>query len=318
MDNIIKMTLHEAIQKILRDAKKPLSTSEIASSINLQRLYNRGDGSPIPASQISARIKNYPDLFRRLPNNEIELNNKAKVILDDLVFRLEDCVRGKVDRSGYLIHSILFYVRFSYTDVGYDFFKKYNFDEWVNNHKHLLQKTVDPPNFSIDNTFRVNKNTIDESSLNIKLYLKEAFKNLDTHFDTLFWKDFILEQINKASESTILNLYKIICDYDLRDESLTDEVFGAFFNEYLNSGSRSMRDQGISSTPEALNISLSKLVTLKANDVLLDPFAGFCGTIVKASLANSEVKHSLIAFDILDEAIVLGQMNLILNALLVV
>ena len=57
------MTLHEAIADVLCHNERPLTVTEIASCINNQRLYSRKDGRPVPASQISARIRHYPQLF---------------------------------------------------------------------------------------------------------------------------------------------------------------------------------------------------------------------------------------------------------------
>lgn len=57
------MKLHEAIQEVIRKSGKALTFTEIAKQINAQELYTRQDGQPVPASQISARVKNYPQLF---------------------------------------------------------------------------------------------------------------------------------------------------------------------------------------------------------------------------------------------------------------
>ncbi len=62
------MKLHEAIQEVIRQIGCPLTYSEIANLINQKGLYSRKDGNPVPASQISARVKNYPTLFT--VNNE--------------------------------------------------------------------------------------------------------------------------------------------------------------------------------------------------------------------------------------------------------
>lgn len=58
------MKLHEAISEVIRRAGHPLTYTEIANAINAGKLYSRKDGAPVPASQISARVKNYPHLFR--------------------------------------------------------------------------------------------------------------------------------------------------------------------------------------------------------------------------------------------------------------
>lgn len=314
MGRFIELTLHEAIQKVLREANKPMSTSEIAEQINLQGLYQRGDSNPIPTSQISARVKNYANLFKRLPDNKIALSNEANFILDEVAFRMEDCLRGSVNRSSYLIHSLLFYARLSNTSVHLNFFGKYSIEEWKK--KHGSAKTQNDS--GVDNIETLKNDTttnIVESPEDIKLWLRNAFKNIDTHFQISVWENFIIHQIESVSDILLLTLFKILCQYDFRESSINNETFGNFFNEYLNSGNRSMRDRGVLSTPESLNIGLSKLITIKTNDVLVDPFAGFCGTIIKASIANQNVKHSIVAFDIFDEAIAIGQMNLISNGI---
>lgn len=63
------MKLHEAIQEVIRLSGHPLTFTEIAKQINAHELYIRKDGQPVPASQISARVKNYPQLFT--VNNEV-------------------------------------------------------------------------------------------------------------------------------------------------------------------------------------------------------------------------------------------------------
>lgn len=60
------MKLHEAIQEVIRQSGQALTFSEIARQINAQKLYVRKDGCPVPASQISARVKNYQQLFNVL------------------------------------------------------------------------------------------------------------------------------------------------------------------------------------------------------------------------------------------------------------
>ena len=65
-DNLKPMSelkLHEAIEMVIKEAGKPLTFTEIAKQINARKLYSRKDGAPVPASQISARIKNYPSWF---------------------------------------------------------------------------------------------------------------------------------------------------------------------------------------------------------------------------------------------------------------
>ena len=57
------MYLHEAIEQVLKENGHPMTSREIADVINAKKLYTRSDGQDLPTSQISARIKNYSNLF---------------------------------------------------------------------------------------------------------------------------------------------------------------------------------------------------------------------------------------------------------------
>ncbi|MDO8382806.1 MAG: HTH domain-containing protein [Microbacterium sp.] len=59
------MTLHLAITEVLTSSGRPMSTREIADEVSRRGLYSRGDGAALPASQVSARVRNYPALFTR-------------------------------------------------------------------------------------------------------------------------------------------------------------------------------------------------------------------------------------------------------------
>lgn len=70
------MTLHLAIEEVLSAIGRPLTSREIADEVNRRRLYRRGDGTPLPPSQVSARVKNYPALFTTT-SNRIWLTDRA-------------------------------------------------------------------------------------------------------------------------------------------------------------------------------------------------------------------------------------------------
>jgi len=59
------MTLHEAIEKLLRQSKRPMTTGEIADILNKNKWYQKQNGSVITAFQIHGRTKNYTQLFDR-------------------------------------------------------------------------------------------------------------------------------------------------------------------------------------------------------------------------------------------------------------
>ena len=59
------MTLHEAIEKLLRQVGRPMTTQQIADELNKNGWYQKKDGSEITAYQIHGRTKNYYHLFKR-------------------------------------------------------------------------------------------------------------------------------------------------------------------------------------------------------------------------------------------------------------
>ena len=57
------MTLHEAIEDLLLEYGRSMTTREIADQINERQSYRKKDGSPIAASQVHLRTRNYHKLF---------------------------------------------------------------------------------------------------------------------------------------------------------------------------------------------------------------------------------------------------------------
>lgn len=61
----ITMTLHEEIVQILKEAGKPLPTTQIADLANERKNYTKSDDSLISPFQIHGRTRNYSNLFLR-------------------------------------------------------------------------------------------------------------------------------------------------------------------------------------------------------------------------------------------------------------
>ena len=85
------MYLHEAIIQVLKRNGSPMTASEIADAINVQKLYSRKDGGLIPSSQISARINNYPQYFQKI-NNKIYIKQSKYITMKDELEDLFDCL----------------------------------------------------------------------------------------------------------------------------------------------------------------------------------------------------------------------------------
>ena len=59
------MTLHAAIEKLLQQTGRQMTTQEIADCLNKNKWYQKKDGSQITEFQIHGRTRNYPLLFNR-------------------------------------------------------------------------------------------------------------------------------------------------------------------------------------------------------------------------------------------------------------
>lgn len=57
------MTLHAAIENLIRQKRRPLTTREIAYELNINKWYWKKDGSKIDAYQIHGRTKRYSSIF---------------------------------------------------------------------------------------------------------------------------------------------------------------------------------------------------------------------------------------------------------------
>lgn len=72
------MTLHEAIEMILQEKGKSMTSRALADIINERNLYKRKDGLPVSASQVITRVGNYDKIF-------VKENGKVKLLKNDYV-----------------------------------------------------------------------------------------------------------------------------------------------------------------------------------------------------------------------------------------
>src|SRR5690554_2748839 len=73
------MTLHNAIEKVLKNKKNPMTTSEIALELNKNKWYEKKDGSEITAFQIHGRTRKYLNLFDRQGSSVSLLNESSPI-----------------------------------------------------------------------------------------------------------------------------------------------------------------------------------------------------------------------------------------------
>lgn len=59
------MTLHEAIEKLLKEEGRSMSTAEITDLLNEKGWFKKKDGSAICEFQVHGRTHSFPSLFKR-------------------------------------------------------------------------------------------------------------------------------------------------------------------------------------------------------------------------------------------------------------
>lgn len=65
-DRSQRMTLHEAMRKVLQSAPdRRMLAADLATAIDRRGLYKMRDGRPVEAQQIHARVGNYGHMFER-------------------------------------------------------------------------------------------------------------------------------------------------------------------------------------------------------------------------------------------------------------
>ena len=71
--------LHDEIERIIElNGREPMTSAEIADTINAEGRYRKEDGSAVTSSQIAARVSKYPQLFGRTEDGRVELRRASR------------------------------------------------------------------------------------------------------------------------------------------------------------------------------------------------------------------------------------------------
>src|SRR5690349_14915745 len=100
------MTLHEAIEYVLREERRPMTANEIADEVNRENLYVRNDKREVTASQISARVAKYADIFK-IDNQGISLHDISLRPYKDLAVRLNNLLARFSGTPNIIVNDVL-------------------------------------------------------------------------------------------------------------------------------------------------------------------------------------------------------------------
>jgi len=56
---------------------EPMTSPDLADTINAEGRYRKKDGSAVTSSQISARVSKYPQLFERAEDGRVRLRRRG-------------------------------------------------------------------------------------------------------------------------------------------------------------------------------------------------------------------------------------------------
>ncbi len=87
------MTLHDAIEKLLRQTGRSMTTTEIAAALNKNQWYQKKDGSAITGFQIHGRTRNYSQVFNR-DGSTVSLPGQAAKQTPSVVIQKQVAVPG--------------------------------------------------------------------------------------------------------------------------------------------------------------------------------------------------------------------------------
>jgi hypothetical protein len=71
--------LHDELVRIIEiNGREPMTSADLADTINAEGRYRKKDGSAVTSSQISARVSKYPQLFERDDDERIRLRRPSR------------------------------------------------------------------------------------------------------------------------------------------------------------------------------------------------------------------------------------------------
>jgi len=276
------MTLHEAIQIVLFDAKKPLISKEIAKIINDQKLYFRNDGRDIPESQISIRINQYPELFQTNPNNTISaLSIDVTGLLQIKNNSLLNYLRN-INLSNSLILPLLY------------FFKR----------------IIDNPK-----QFRILYQAFDKQpECDFFGFLKflETLNNSTTPFNSLLNTIIQEVELNENNKVAFHGLFNALSKIELHLSKVSKDEFGVFYSSVLTFNLKEPHKGGEYYTPVEIIDVIAKIAYSTAGSKVYNPFAGQCSLAVGV-LKKFTNDYSFYGEEINPQIYLKGLLNLTIN-----
>lgn len=283
------MTLHEAIEQVLKEANHPMRVRDIVLEINEKNYYSRSNREPIQASQIYARIKNYPSLFQNINGHVVLVDNVAwKNILTSYDY-LAHTLKGIFIQADiqFIIAVLFFYKRL--IDINNQNGRSYPlaFDKELRN--------------SIDRLIDGGRSLI---------YGFESLERYHIAPEGTFEE--CARLISKLDNYKIQEIWSII--KNVQTEHLNDQEFGNIYEYLITIVSLDNIKSSLNHTPYSLRQLMVELLNVKKGTSVYDPVAGIGGLLIEVS-TNAEKSIQAYGSEINRRVAQLGSMNVIMHGL---
>jgi type I restriction enzyme M protein len=271
------MTLHEAIEQVLRETRRPMRAAEIAKVINASKLYIKSDNTLVGSSQVSARVAKYPDVFK-VDDRGVSLHDISIKPYREFMLRLTDLITKTAPADTVSIN---------------DFVSTFLILIYYQGHVTIIypNQIYSPKGFLIS-LFRD---------------VEHEHPKLDGLFIPTI--DFISRSLSEFNAEQILSLFAYYRFTELPKPS--QEEFSTFFNDTINfySWKNNFRGGDVS-TPKLVSLLMCSLYELPRNARIFDPFAGRASLLTELIRTHENRVHKVFAGDIFPSSVISGSLNL--------
>lgn len=280
------MTLHEAIEQVLKDANRPMmEAKDIALAINENGYYAKNDKIPVQSSQVLAHVKKHTTLFENINGLVTLLENPHwKSVINSYLY-LKENLRGTFSdaQSHYIIAVLFFYKRL--LDINNRPGRKYPID-FISEEPEYLSKLLFDKDDWVKKIQEVEEYYIAPEGV---------FKEVSA----------LLSDIDGHKHRSILSIVKTI-----NTSAFNDLEFGNIYEYLLYQNTKEFSGYE-HSTPETVRYLLPQLLQITDNDSVYDPVAGIGGLLSKVWEAGKKVE--LRGTEINKRIAQFGNMNLMMH-----
>lgn len=284
------MTLHEAIEKVLKDSNRPQTAKAIAATINSQSYYQRSDREPLQGSQVLARVKSYPTIFQNINGYIFLVENESwKNILTSYWYLFNTLKGIYIEADVQFIVSVLFYYK-RLVDINERPGRKYPIGLDQNSYS------------SFDFNYEEGK------ILSNRLRELESFHLApEGVFDECYR---LLIKLDHSKQKEIWTILKKV-----ETDRLNDQEFGNIFDYFLTLESLDNYKSGVVYTPRSLRELMVGILDPIDGKTIYDPVAGTGGLLIDALQYSEGTQLTGRGSEINRRVAQLGNMNLRMHGL---